>query len=254
MITQDASPASVLGLDIENYGPRDMDGHADLQEAWRAAFHEARAKIHLPEDAATLQDHGDGGMILVRGDFSLADVVADLPRELASALGRYNRLRAPHAQMRLRVAMNHGIVRTGPHAWQGHAVVTTARILNCQAGRELLAAHPSATIIQLISERIFQDTVEEHLRDLDPSLFRPIEVGRDEKGAGLRAWARLWSKPGTAGTDAASAARGAPPSDATRAPGRSTSVGTNNGAAAFGDKSFVVGGDNHGHIQVRHGD
>jgi hypothetical protein len=238
--------AAVLGIDIEKFSSRDMDIQRELQRDLAEAFTYACRHIGLSISPACHQDTGDGSMNVITQDVDLAVLVSDLPRELAISLGSRNRTRTPEGRLRLRVALAYGPVGLG-EAWQGSTVVEAARLLDCRAGRAALEAAGHASLVLLISDRVFEEAVRPCRRGLAPEDFTRAEIGgeRAEKGEGIIAWACVYERdrPHAASLPAqAEASRDSAPAPAPSV----VRVGRIKGPTAIGPGGTAVGRD---HVQ-----
>lgn len=189
-------PTSVVGLDIEGFGPHIMAAHLDLQERLDAAVRTATERLQIAIPPAHRQNTGDGAMLLVDGTFDLGILVAELPRELAKAIEQRNHVSTEEGRLRLRVVIHQGQVSVGPLGWQGQAVVETARLLNCAAGRNILQQSEDSSVLLLVSAEVYRDAVTERREGLDPYTFVPVVIGAAEKGKGLSGWACTWTASG----------------------------------------------------------
>lgn len=234
--------ASVLGIDIENFGSRDMDIQRELQRDLGEAFSSACDHIGLRIPPEHHQGTGDGSMDLILQDIDVAILASDLPRELAIWLNRRNRTRTAEGRLRLRVALNRGPVGLGD-AWQGQTVVETARILDCRAGREALRAGERASLVLLVSDQVFDDAVREHRRGLESEDFTRIEVGGDgsEKGEGIVAWVSVYERERPRAADVPRTARSSEARGSSPEPRYVQRVKSIKGPTTFGPGSPAIG-------------
>jgi class 3 adenylate cyclase len=226
---------TVIAMDIEGSSRHESVGQAELYQELQRLFRAASDEIRLVLDPADIADRGDGNLVVVRTGYPLARLVADLPRELAGQLDLFNRNRRAEARLRIRMALQRGPVTERAGRWDGRAIVDAGRITESRALRELLATHHDATLALGISHAVFDATVRERLRYLDPDRWAGFEIGAKEKGAGIRAWARLLGQGAPETTPAPS-----PPAPAPRAHGDRI-VKASKGPFTLGDNSPAIG-------------
>lgn len=243
----------VIALDIEASSRHPGLEQGAMHRELRRLFDSACAEVQLTVDEGDRADRGDGDNIVVRSGFPVERLVADLARELAGALDQLNRGRNEAGRLRIRMAVHRGPVWGKPGRWDGHAVVDARRILDAAVPRSLLANHPSAAMVMTTSQAVFDGTVRERLRHLDPALWTPFEVGDLEKGAGIRGWSRLLGQGAPAGAvlarnepDVKLGAAGESASDSYRA------VSGSSGTFSLGDGSPAVG-TNFGRVEGHRG-
>jgi hypothetical protein len=135
-------------------------------------------------------------------------------------------------RLRLRVAVHSGLLYAEPDgACTGVPLKDCARLLDADAGRDLLTAHPEADLVLLVTEPFYREVVGSGA-SLDPNAFRPIRVSvKETDRAG---WAYL---PGVA---PAAAAEQTPP---VRAAEPRSGVWIKGDHNTFGGP--IVGGDYH---------
>jgi len=168
---------TVLALDAVGYSQRGMLVQVAVQDGIREVVDRALARAGIPTAAAETQDHGDGYLGAVSSAIPKAMVVADFTRELAVALRDYNRTRGELGQIRLRLALHQGeVIRTSGGGWAGDAAVVGARLVDAPPLRDALAGHPDAELALIVSSELFDSTVRESLRGLDPEAFDKVEV------------------------------------------------------------------------------
>lgn len=239
MGNEEAIFRSILGVDIEGYSGRDQRDQSAIRRELQGIVETAFAEFAVVLDPNEFQETGDGALLLVPPALSPARLVADLPRELASQLTRRNRNRTRAGMLRVRLALGCGHVITDIN-WAGDHVVETARILDAPGGRDALRDCPDASVVLLLTEWMYRETVTAGARDLEPGLFVEMTIGAGAKSAGQRYFVRLL--PAGAGEVKARSAAYVP--SAISPSGRS--VGTNSGVLAMGDNSIVTGGDFRG--------
>ncbi|GAA3621640.1 hypothetical protein GCM10022223_43160 [Kineosporia mesophila] len=240
--------ALMTALDIVDFSGRDrpsgkrpMDDHQDLQQGLLQTFREACERADLRPIQSDIADRGDGLHVLFADPLEPARLVADLPRELLTALEPFNRRREPSSRLRVRMAVHEGYVRREPFPWQGDAIIKLVRMLNCAAASGQIRSHPHQVLTVTISDSVYQATVEERVRGLQPDQFEPISVQHDDRSTPFPAWIRLAPKAsgvsGAADPDAV-----ATPETVEKAETPEARVSNNNsGTTSMGDGSPAFG-------------
>lgn len=116
-------------------------------------------------------------------------MVDDFVRELDQALAGYNRGRAAHQRLRLRLALHHGVAYPGANGIPGQGVVLLSRLLNSKPAHEALEAAPEAHLAVILSALIYEDVVLQRHTSLRPGDFRRVQVLEKELTAD--AWLRV---------------------------------------------------------------
>lgn len=241
----------VVAMDIKDSSRHEGAGQADLYASLQELFDAACTEVGLEIDSADRADRGDGNVIVIRSGFPLAKLVADLAREFAGQLDQFNRNRSDDARLRVRMAVQRGPVTGNPGRWDGHAVVDAVRIMESETVKALLTEHRDVALALGISQTVYDSTVRERLRHLDPDRWAAFGLGGTEKGAGLRAWARLLGN-GSPNTTVAPVAAPPPPRPQPVSGVGNRTIGQATGPVAMGDCSNAIG-TVHGNVGGGHG-
>ncbi|WP_239381988.1 hypothetical protein [Frankia sp. CIT1] len=192
MNDQDLLPYSVLAADIANSSAHITADQRQLREDFRFILTDCLARLSIELAAPGLRDDGDGALGLVPASVPREKLVADLPREFAMGLARRNADRLDSHRLRVRLALHHGQAQPSGNGWVSSAINATAGILNADEGRLLLRHVPTANLVLLLSQAMYDDTVHDQRRDLHPADFAPMRIGPGQKGAGTALWVCLW--------------------------------------------------------------
>src|SRR6266536_3112619 len=103
--------------DQEGYGPRLEGRQRALQRGMLDVFDEAALEAGLDRPSWKRQPGGDSELAVFPARCDDARVLADLIRELDTALGDYNRPLQRQERLRLRVAFVHGFSASGANGW-----------------------------------------------------------------------------------------------------------------------------------------
>ena len=227
-MTLDPVPRSLVAVDIEGYSRRDNQGQVELRAALRRVCDEAFQQIRVDADAR--QDQGDSFLILVKPDIPKARLVADLVREMSTALRSSNRNWVPEARMRLRLAFHAGDVHLDGTGFGGEAVVAVMRLIEADALRSALIAAPYDLAV-IVSSQLHRDVVAQRYRGIDPADYREVLVS--SKGFSQAAWIRV---PGLPSAPPTAQPPAAVPAPSAASPGGVYFAGT---ASFSGPTSFI---------------
>jgi hypothetical protein len=130
---------------------------------------------------------------------------------------RHNAVSVATAQIRLRLAMHAGVVQFDGEGLIGTAVNHAARLLDAEQLKEM-QRHTGADVVQIASQRMYDDVIRHGLGLVDPGEYQPVLVRVKETAT--PAWVRV---PGAWTAQAARPpapvtvidARGIPPAEST---------------------------------------
>nr|WP_203614758.1 hypothetical protein [Streptomyces sp. SID13726] len=224
-----------LAADVEQYSRLDTRTQSAVQSELVRMLDEAAALSGLDRTAWTRQPQGDLEFAVLPEATPEDAVLGPFVHHLAVRLGDRNTL--PAAQrIRLRLAMDTGVVADAALGHAGPAPVAVARYINTPQLRSVLATLTAADLAVIVSDRLYQDVVRSGRPDLDAGQYVRVHVRVKEFGG--YGWIRV---PGHAPDEVRSAVAEAPkPSVDADAPSRTTlSQRVHQGAAVGRD---VVGG------------
>ncbi|WP_157610221.1 hypothetical protein [Spirillospora albida] len=170
------SYSTLLAADVVAFGGPDRDEGIQhrLRERLYAHLAHALAITWLSVDDCHVEDRGDGVLVVPSADIPAHLLLDPLAHHLGAVLRRGNRLLAPAARMRLRLAVHMGPVFRDRYGVSGHAVVHLFRMLDCEAVRAGIDLSDS-DLAMIVSERLFQDVVRNN-GYVDRSRYRPVAV------------------------------------------------------------------------------
>ncbi|HSZ30578.1 MAG TPA: hypothetical protein VK784_12595, partial [Pseudonocardiaceae bacterium] len=157
--------------------------HEGLYDVLRGAFSEVGVGL----DTCTVEDRGDGAMILLPPEVDNSKLADQLPSRLVAWLRRYNAVHSAQAAVQLRVALHAGEVYQDGHGAVSAAVNIAFRILEAPEAKSALRL--STGVLALVASDIFYHDVIVHDPAADPDSYRrvPVEV----KETSTVAWLRL---------------------------------------------------------------
>ncbi|MFF5313070.1 hypothetical protein [Streptomyces massasporeus] len=228
-----------LAADVEQYSRLDTRTQSAVQSELVRLLDEAAELTGLDRAAWTRQPQGDLEFAVLPEATPEDAVLGPFVHHLAVRLGDRN-ARPAAQRVRLRMAVDTGVVADAALGYAGPAPVAVARYVNAPQLKAVLTTLTAADLAVIVSDRLYQDVVRSGRRDLDPAQYVRAHVRVKEFGG--YGWIRV---PGQAPDDVRSAvAEALKPSPDAGAPSRTTlSQHVHQGAAVGRD---VVGGLNVG--------
>lgn len=188
-----------LAADMEQYSLLNTRTQSAVQSDLLRVLDEAAALTGLDREAWARQPQGDMEFAVLPDSTPEAVVLGPFVHHLAVLLG--NRNACPAAQrIRLRMAVDTGVVADAALGHAGPAPVAVARYVNAPQLRTVLATLTAADLAVMVSDRLYQDVVRSGRRDLDPAQYVRAHVRVKEFGG--YGWIRV---PGHAPDDVRSA-------------------------------------------------
>ncbi|MEU0449354.1 hypothetical protein [Streptomyces tendae] len=226
-----------LAADVEQYSRLDTRTQAAVQSELVRLLNEAAALAGLDRAAWKRQPQGDLEFAVLPETTPEDAVLGPFIHHLAVRLGDRN-ARPAAQRVRLRLAVDTGVVADAALGHAGPAPVAVARYVNALQLKAVLATVTAADLAVIVSDQLYKDVVRSGQRDLDPVHYVRVHVR--EKEFGGYGWIRV---PGHALDDVRSALAKAPepkPSPDAGAPSRTAlSQYVHQGVAVGRD---VVGG------------
>ncbi|MGH3974566.1 MAG: effector-associated domain 2-containing protein [Pseudonocardiaceae bacterium] len=166
---------------------RTMLHHRAVREGMYDVLHSAFAEAGIDLAACTVEDRGDGALILVPPEVAKSRLADQLPSRLVAGLRRHNAVHSAEAAVQLRVALHAGEVYQDEHGMGGQAVNIAFRILEAPEAKSALRL--STGVLALIASDAFYHEVIVHDPAADPRSYQQIPVPAMEASA--MAWLRL---------------------------------------------------------------
>jgi len=210
---------TIIATDVAKSSGRNDALMVRMRRDLREILSETLERQGLDPARLTRVDDGDGYRYLVPAD------VAPPHAALDPFIGRLG------IELRMhRVAVHSGLLYAEPEGtYTGVPLKDCARLLDADAGRDLLAAHPEADLVLLVTDPFYREVVGSGA-SLDPNAFRAIRVSVKETDR--TGWAYL--------PNVAPAAAGEPMSPA-------PTIEAPSGVSIVGDRNTfhgpIVGGD-----------
>jgi hypothetical protein len=177
-----------LAADIERYS-RFANPEAMLaQERLLEVLRRARAHAGVDESAVLTEGAGDSQFAILPDCLDETKVVPLLIEGVAQAMREVNRGLDERQRLRIRMAMDRGLLTPSVNGWVGTATIAVHRLLDSPPLRAALTTSADADHVVMVSRTLFQDVVRHGYGGLVPDTFREIDVDIPGKGFSERAW------------------------------------------------------------------
>ncbi|AXX34290.1 hypothetical protein KCV87_21025 [Actinosynnema pretiosum subsp. pretiosum] len=180
---------ALLAVDMAGSSAPDRNDRAmaRARDALFGALESAFDRSAVPWRECEVEDQGDGCVVRVPARFPKAALVHPLLGTLSDLLHEHNEFASASTRVRVRAVLHAGELAVDGRGMTGRTQVVVARLLDCAALRAALADAPSAAVALAVSERFYEDVVEQGGLGIRPDDFWFAEVG----GAGSLAVAWL---------------------------------------------------------------
>jgi hypothetical protein len=163
----------LLAVDIEKYSARVAVDQLLAQADLRQVLDTASKRAGLDRSQWHQQVSGDGELAVLPADVDVPRAVGGFVQHLDVALAELNSERTP--SLRVRLAMHHGTLASGPFGPVGDAPVVVSRLLDCGSLRRLLA-RTDGDLALAVSDSLYRDVIRTGFCSLDPARFQSIRV------------------------------------------------------------------------------
>ncbi|MGA6224211.1 hypothetical protein ACPESV_28250 [Streptomyces umbrinus] len=159
-----------LAADMEQYSRLDTRTQSTAQADLVRLLDEAASLTGLDRAAWARQPQGDQEFAVLPEGTPEATVLGPFVHHLAARLSALND-RPAISRVRLRLALDSGVVADAALGHAGPAPVAVARYVNALQLRAVLAALTSADLAVIVSDRLYQDVVRLGDPALDPTQY-----------------------------------------------------------------------------------
>ncbi|MFI9024899.1 hypothetical protein [Streptomyces sp. NPDC053560] len=170
-----------LAADMEQYSRLDTRAQSDVQADLVRLLDGAATLAGLDRAAWARQPQGDQEFAVLPEATSEATVLGPFVHYLAALLGTLN-TRPAAPRVRLRLAVDTGVVAHAALGHAGPAPVAVARFVNAPPLRAVLTALSGADLAVIVSDRLYQDVVRFGLPDLGSAQYVQAHVRVKEFG------------------------------------------------------------------------
>jgi class 3 adenylate cyclase len=178
---------TVLRTDVVGFGALERNDH-DRRIIRLSSRDMMRASLGHVWDECTIEDRGDGLLIVVPPHIPTAVVIALLHLKLPGELRRHNRTYGESVRIRLRVAANVGPVTSDELGISGEAIIRTARLIDAPALKEAMDAAGAALGI-ITSEFVYETVIRHSAEWVNADEYAMVEV--NVKESRIPGWLRL---------------------------------------------------------------
>lgn len=189
----------VVMADMNRYSRQDNLRQYQSQQAFRRILKEAATASGIRPARVDMQPAGDGALLIMPADTPEPAVLGRFVPAIDRLLREYNRGLLPDAKVRLRIAVNVGLVHLdGAMGFPGDAIVATARLQDADTLKYVLRHFADAEVAQIVSEAVYHDVVAQRYEDLRPEKWRRIQVDKPDKDFTSYAWIHVPGEDTTA--------------------------------------------------------
>ncbi|MFC0845006.1 hypothetical protein ACFH04_14970 [Streptomyces noboritoensis] len=171
-----------LAADVEQYSRLDTRAQSAVQADLVRALDEAATLTGLERAEWARQPQGDQEFAVLPKATPEATVLGPFVHHLAARLAVLNSRRTTTTCMRVRLAVDSGVVADAALGHAGPAPVAVARFVNAPQLKAALAAVLSTDLAVIVSDRLYQDVVRLGSNDLDPGQYVRVHIRVKEFG------------------------------------------------------------------------
>ncbi|GAA0441378.1 hypothetical protein Acor_72760 [Acrocarpospora corrugata] len=176
-----------VAVDIEAYSKRPPGEQLRLQEVLVRVLDGALAAALRPMRGCHVQEQGDGRLVVMPPGIDEPRVVRWFLRELASGLAAANRPVRPELVVRMRVALDEGVVLLGANGYGGHSIIRACRMRDSAAAKEALATASGYHVV-IVSDDIYEESVMSAFEGDPTWRFNQITAVVPDKGFTEHCW------------------------------------------------------------------
>ncbi|MEV6605703.1 hypothetical protein [Kutzneria sp. NPDC051319] len=177
-----------MAADIEHYSRFGNPEAMVAQERLLQVLRRARAHAGVEESAVITEGAGDSQFAILPENLDEARVVPLLIEGLAHAMRDVNRGLENHHRLRIRTAMDRGLLTPSVNGWVGTATIAVHRLLDSPALRSALTANTGVDHVVMASRTLFKDVLRHGYPGISPDAFREVGVDIPGKGFSEQAW------------------------------------------------------------------
>jgi hypothetical protein len=175
-------------MDVEKYSRRPNDVAERTQQRLVSVLERMLDHARVNGSQIDVQEAGDGMFIVLPAAIDESRVIPALVQGAGLALGEVNADLSPAARVRLRIALDRGLVKRGVNGFVGSTAVTVHRILDAAQTRAALDSNPRSDFVLAVSDHLFRDVVSHGYAGLQPDSFWPVTAEVAGKDFSAPAW------------------------------------------------------------------
>jgi hypothetical protein len=182
----------MVAVDIVSFGNRTPDVQNHIHDTLYRIMEDTCDVGGVPWKECHHEDRGDGILLAAPAHTGIEALFEIATIQLPAGLRNYNKMAAPAAQIRLRVALHAGYININNNGVRGKAVIQLFRMLDAPRLKAEVGTH-GADLSLIVSESLYHEVIKYSAGPISPDSFRPIVVKLKE--ANYRGW--LWLSPTT---------------------------------------------------------
>jgi hypothetical protein len=179
---------ATMAVDIVGFGNHKRDDQVQLYV--RGALYDMLERAFdgsaIPWVSCYHEDRGDGALILIDPEISLAALFDPLITRLQVEVRHHNKMSSEAARIQLRIALHAGYVHADANGLAGTTLIHLFRLLDAPQFKQELAAAPIGLAL-IVSEFLYDAVLRDGL--IDSSEYHPMYV--DVRETRARAWVTL---------------------------------------------------------------
>jgi tetratricopeptide (TPR) repeat protein len=195
-VKQTGTRATCVTVDIEKWSKRLVPEQLKAQQVLIEVLEEACEHARLDRRLWARQSTGDGEVAVLPTGIDEATAIADLIREMATALKQANRFLNDTSRIRLRMAIGSGLTFQSEGGFAGQVVIECCRLLDSAPVRDALTDYPMADLALIVSEDLYREVIVHDFRDLRSSDFWQVKAEIEGKGFSKDAWVYVSDRTG----------------------------------------------------------
>ncbi|MEU0878597.1 hypothetical protein ABZ345_08375 [Lentzea sp. NPDC005914] len=180
-----------VAADIEKYSRFHNLEAMRAQERFVELMRRARAHAGIDEAEVDRESAGDSEYAILPAGLDETVVVPRLLAGFDRAARAVNNDLNDHARLRVRVALDRGLVTPSVNGWVGRSTIAVHRLLDSEPVRAALADHPDRDCAIIVSDTIYQDVARHGYEGMSPGEFSEALVNLPNKNFTERAWLHI---------------------------------------------------------------
>ncbi|WP_371782115.1 hypothetical protein [Streptosporangium subroseum] len=189
MESGDFGRALIMSSDLRGYGRGNNKRHEAMQHGFIDLHESAAAQAGLNRKRWAIQPGGDGELAVLPASEPDPLVVDQYIRALHRGLISHNESLAAEDRLQLRVALAFGTAYPLVNGYAGQAVVEASRLADWQPLKQIFDKRADANIILILSQRVFEDVVQQGNTSYQVSDFHRATVREKEFSGTAWVWA-----------------------------------------------------------------
>jgi hypothetical protein len=161
-------------LDIADYGGRTTRAKERVQERLAALIRQVLDDLDVQPPATDGQGTGDGMLLFLPSELDVQRALPVLLHSTAAHLTVDNK--EFQDQLRLRMAVDIGPVRSTQLGFSGATATNLGRLLDSKPLRERLINHPNHDLAVIVSDRLHSFVIAEDVPALPPTQFKRVST------------------------------------------------------------------------------